>query len=478
MPVVLTSAWANGISGSWNTGSDWTEGVPQSSQASTALITVKGTYSVTSSQVNSVGNLEMQKTATLAIVADSLHILTGTGAGALDGTIAVGDETALGLGIGGASTTFDNNGAINITGADGSAILVSGNVTLNGKGKINLQDGNSQIVSDGSAATLTNNNIISGTGTIGDPNLTFVNAANGKIGAVFPMEQLTIDAAGFTNAGLLEAIAGELTIKSDIEQEGKGQIKAALAQSGQDAIILGYGSTITGGTISIVKGSTMVAIQGDDAIDALTKPIANAGTIETDDLGSLTISSAVKNASSGGLQAQDNTKITVDGTVTGGTAQIFDTSSIAFDGPSSAKVTFEGAGMGIAILDLGDATKFTGTVAGMSSPNEVIDLENIPFANANVNFAKGLLTVTDSVNGTTDKIKIVGSAGPFNKAEASDGSTLISDPPENPTNAVPLLAQSMASFAASSAVAASGTANPAYHDHSSEFLAAPAPHHG
>ena len=112
--------------------------------------------------------------------------------------------------------------------------------------------------------------------------------------------------------------------------------------------------------------------------------------------------------------------------------------------------------------DLFDASKFTGTVAGMSSaPDAAIDLENIPFADGPMvafNASTHLLTVTDPVTEKTDKIKIVGT-GSFNSSMATDGSTLISDPPAAPVsvpNSVHLFTQSMASFGAPTGLTGSG----------------------
>jgi hypothetical protein len=75
----------------------------------------------------------------------------------------------------------------------------------------------------------------------------------------------------------------------------------------------------------------------------------------------------------------------ITGTVTGGAANIYSTGAIEFDGPSSVNVSFSSnpynGTPSTGGLLLGDATKFTGTVAGMlTNPGAGIVLGNIPFA--------------------------------------------------------------------------------------------------
>jgi hypothetical protein len=151
----------------------------------------------------------------------------------------------------------------------------------------------------------------------------------------------------------------------------------------------------------------------------------NAGMIVANG-GNLFISVSVEN--SGTLEASNGKTLTITGTVTGGTAVIHGAGNIVFEGPSSANVTFDAGSTGI--LDLFDATQFTGTVAGMSSaPGAAIDPQNIAFADdptVNFNARTHLLTVTDPVTHVTDKIKIVGT-GTFTASLAGDGiTTLIS----------------------------------------------------
>ena len=482
---MTTSKWLHGVNGDFNDGSKWTAGVPAAGD--TALLTVSGpAYTVTSSQFNTLGTLEMAKNATLNINALFVSLTSGTGTGALAGTIDVADEATLMLGTDGNSRTFSNTGAINLQSlGDTTDLMIAGTVTLTGKGTINLgSGGGSTIVSDGFAATLTNGsatsgNTISGIGTIGDSHLSFVNGAKGIIENTVGGTSLSIDTSEFTNSGLLEAIGKEgtnarLDIESDITQTAKGEIKAGIGAGNVEL----DSATITGGLVSTVKGSLLQSVAGASVLESQTKPIANAGEIAAFG-GDLFITSAIKNSSTGNLAVANGNLLDITGTVTGGTASIGGTSGastaqLTFEGPSSAKVSFDEGTPDL--LYLVDPAQFTGTVAGMSSNSDAaIDLANIPFADGPVVSplsAAGVLTVTDPVSHVVDKIKIVG-GGTFNAQLGITGSTEITDPPAK-TN---LVVQSMASFGAGSAVAGSGTASVPEHHTSSDFLAANS-HHG
>jgi hypothetical protein len=88
-------------------------------------------------------------------------------------TVKVTDHTVLDL-----KGTIANGGTIALNSSgDSTQLIISGSVLLNGIGHVTLTDNtNNIIVSDGSAATLTNSNIIAGAGTIGDTILTLVNS--------------------------------------------------------------------------------------------------------------------------------------------------------------------------------------------------------------------------------------------------------------------------------------------------------------
>jgi len=235
------------------------------------------------------------------------------------------------------------------------------------------------------------------------------------------------------------------------------------------------GATIDGGTVSIAKNSSLTDDVAAASIDT-TSPIENSGEIFTFGK-NLTIDGSIKNT--GVLDTTAGGNLVINGSVTGGTAEI-GSGNLEFGGTSSAKVTFKSEATGLLILD--QPAEFKGTVFGMSSaPGAAIDLTNISIADdpsVNYSATKHLLTVADSHTGVTDEIKLVdtdnfialpGKAGTTDISYAAVGA-----PPEN---SVRQLAQAIASFGASSGTSGSGTGNLAQNYSSSNFLAANS-HHG
>jgi hypothetical protein len=155
--------------------------------------------------------------------------------------------------------------------------------------------------------------------------------------------------------------------------------------------------------------------------------VVNAGILEATGTGGMLLQyNVIENS---GQLIANNGVLIAEGAVTGkGTALIEGTGMVEFDAASSAATTFAKGSTGELILK--DATQFTGTVAGLSTaPGASIDLENIAFAaGPTVNFNARTHLLTVSAAGTTDTIKIVGT-GTFTANRATDGSTLITDPP-------------------------------------------------
>jgi hypothetical protein len=91
--------------------------------------------------------------------------------------------------------------------------------------------------------------------------------------------------------------------------------------------------------------------------------------------------------------------------------------------PSSADVTFSGSSPGL--LELSDATKFTGPIAGpLADPSSGIELFNIAFDdNPAINFHNHVLTVNDPITHVTDSIKISGAVGAFSASRIGGGET-------------------------------------------------------
>ena len=429
---MTTTSWANGVNGNFDTGSNWTNGVPAAGD--TALITTAGSYTVTSAKFNAMAALAMAQQATLEIDNGAFRVTSGTGTGALAGTITVTntgpDVGELQLGAKGTSTTFNNTGTIQlILVAD---LVIAGTATLTGNGQVILGGAGTIIGTGAFDGTLINGSstssgqTIAGTGAIGDGALHFVNSANGVINASGDTnpavsQALDIQTASFTNSGLMQATGtGILFLRSPIGQTASGQIMT----SNSGAAIVLDNASIANGTVSIAEGSSLVSEGGTNSIN--TNSITNAGSIQSTGTSTLILSS-VANTSTGELMAASG-RIEVAGNAMGGTAVIGAGGEIFFAGPASANVTFEGNG----VLILNDAMNFTGTVFGLTgNPGAAIVLANIPFADGPIVSplsADGVFTVTDPVTNVVDTIKTNG-GGPYiahGGTGAFIGSTLIS----------------------------------------------------
>jgi len=496
---MTTTSWAHGVSGDFDDMTKWTaDHVPVAGD--TALIEAHGSYTVTSSQLNTLADLEMAKTATLDIADHHMVIASGTGSGALAGTIDVMNDTALVLGTASSDTTFKNTGTINVQSGiesdDNAKLQVTGTVTLTGNGDVVLSGFDAVITAASTdAGTLINGSkssasTISGTGAITDVGaaFAFTNSAKGVIDGNDPAG-LTIDLDRTNNSGILEATGedGILNLEGDIEQTAKGLIKAVQGGSQVDLSDSGPNgednALIDGGELFIGKGSFFESVgdpTGIENIIGTSTKTENKGTLQADS-GTLLIEANVDNV--GTLVAQAGSVLQVVGASTGGQADVDSGGEIQFfddTGPkTTTNVTFEGGG---GILHLTKPADFTGTVTGNLTGGAGVQLGNIAFADnptLSYNSSRQLLTVTDSHSGVTDTIKIVGTTM-FAKTDAVDGTGQVvitgagPGSPSAPQNSLPLLTQSMASFGASGGVAPSGATSPAGHHGSSDFLTASA----
>jgi hypothetical protein len=415
--AMATTSWAIGVDGNFDTASNWTNGVPAAGD--TALIAAAGGYTVSSAKFNAMAELAMAPQATLEIDNGAFRVTSGTGTGALAGTITVTntgqDVGELQLGAKGTSTTFNNTGTIQlILVAD---LVIAGTATLTGNGQVILDGAGTTIGTGAFDGTLINGSstssgqTIAGTGAIGDGALHFVNPANGVINASgntnpAVSQALDIQTASFTNSGLMTATGtGILFLRSPIGQTASGQIMT----SNSGAAIVLDNAAITNGTVSIAEGSSLVSEGGTNTIN--TNSMTNAGSIQAAGTSTLILNS-VANTGTGELVAATSGRIEVAGNAMGGTAVIGAGGEIFFAGPASTNVTFEGNG----VLILDDAMNFTGTVFGLTgNPGAAIVLSNIPFADGPIVSplsADGVFTVTDPATNVVDTIKTNG-GGPY-----------------------------------------------------------------
>jgi V8-like Glu-specific endopeptidase len=449
-------SWNNGKGGNWNDLASWDLAVvgvhPEAVPTATDSVVieqpsaVKGSsYTVTSAQAAAMSSLVVGKPVNLAITGGEFKVQV---AAFNYGTVTVKSAT-LSAGqfrnYGSAVLNLDNatlQGTILTDPANQFSINISGTLKIKsaasfvGNAIVKLAKNN--IVSDGRAATFTNAVTLSGSGTIGDAWLTFSNAKDGVIEA---RNGITIDTGShkISNAGKMSALAGNLDIKSAIDNAGliqagsegrnSGRIniysgvansgaivardngwlvfyKSTVVNSGAGRVTFdskGMGSvsssgvgligaegqgarvsldsaTIRGGLVETVKGSTLYA-DGRDQIDA---PVLNNGNIMMQPESELDLRRSVVGEGT----------ITID---RGGTLEL--------DSVCDKRMTinFEpwqlGAGLtNDAIMKLDARQGFAGTVSGFSR-DDIIDIMNMPFGRGtSVSYSGGKLHLSDGTS--------------------------------------------------------------------------------
>jgi hypothetical protein len=211
--------------------------------------------SLTNNHYVQVGNVVLGSAATINVGTSLTNNTTGTidvyGGNAIPGN-AVLEVTG---------PTLTNSGTINLFGGAGSAELeISGNVALNGTGKVNLSSSANNIIT-GAVTTdrLTNSSTIQGSGTIN--NIGIVNKGTLLANQSVPLLILP-SAAGLNNQGTLSVLTG------DTMQIGTASGGALTNFSGE---------TLTGGTYT-VGGTLQFGASGTRIVtDAANISITGAG---------------------------------------------------------------------------------------------------------------------------------------------------------------------------------------------------------
>ena len=396
-------------------------------------------------------------------------------------TVGITDNSTLELMGVTESGTIALNGVGDIT-----ELEISGSVTLTGGGNVTMSDSAYNfIVSNGSAATLTNADTISGAGTIGDSFLTLVN--NGTIDAT-GLNPLIIatGANSVTNNGLLEASAGS-TLKIEANITGSsGQIEIF-----NNATVEITGSVSTSETVTFGAPHGSVALSGllilDDSHDFNGKIVglvenSNESLENHVDLRDLAYVQGhmtahfddgvvrISNGSdtvylhingtgddeSGSFEfASDGVLMTngsrlygtlIDDPPAAGSVTIGTDQTLVITAASSATVTFTNATGNTGELMLTDSKDFTGKIVGFTgdgtlAKSDLIDVGDVQFANIAMDKTTyttnpdgtGTLTLYNANGVVLDSLKFVGNYQLANFIIENDGSgnTLIVDPPAN-----------------------------------------------
>ena len=249
--------WNNAISDNFSNTTDWSTGaVP--GPADTAVMTVPGTYTISSTANQTVLGINTGSNTTLTIDNNSNFTATeGTAIGANRGSVQV--NAGSNFQIGG---IFDNIGTIDLlaTNVAGVALNIIGptGATLTGGGTIVMADvplGGGNFIQGG--PTLTNiNNTISGAGNIGGGSpLDFINEKLGVVDATGTNNPLTIDTTT-TNLGLLEATGSAGLVIASVVNNTSGVI-----QAGDNSLVSLY-YAIEGGTLRTVGNGVLTVPSG------------------------------------------------------------------------------------------------------------------------------------------------------------------------------------------------------------------------
>jgi hypothetical protein len=260
------------------------------SVAGTGVLQLLANTSLTGETLNTVSGSDIQSVSSANTLGGSVNLALGS-------TLAVLNGAVLELP---SSGTYSNAGAITLNSSVNytDLIMTGGTVTLSGGGTVSLSDSPyNRIYGLAGTETLVNaNNLIKGSGEIGNSYLTFSNS--GTVDANQSVA-LTIDPnGGTTNTGTLEATAGATLVLSNYPvNNAGGTISAANAST----VALSF-TSITGGTLSSA-GTGVITTVGTSTLDnillaagsTLQIPDGFADTFSGSftDLGTVTLNSSV-----------------------------------------------------------------------------------------------------------------------------------------------------------------------------------------
>ena len=290
-----------------------------------------------------------------AIYIGNSATLDGTGSAGItnSGTVVVQDNTTLGL-LGGVV----NSGVIELAGANYSTNLIigptgmkAGTVTLTGNGTILLGDNPNNHITGAMAgdALINQNNVIEGSGQLGEGTLTLTN--DGTIDATGGNALVVNTSVAITNNALMEATGtGGLVLQTVVNDSGGGTILA----SGQNAYL--NGGTLEGGTIMSTGGASLyVSFGNTGTLDGTAQTVTNDGLINVNDNSTLSLLGTLTNVGTVALNGGNySTNLVVSSaavTLTGsGTVLLGDnpnnhiTGATAGDALVNLNNTIEGAG--------------------------------------------------------------------------------------------------------------------------------------
>ena len=311
--------------------------------------------------------------------------------------------------------------------------------TLNGSGTVDFAGGSD---------TLSGTRLLVTSAVVDGARVTLAGAIDLDTNLTVTSPDLTIAAQGATLSGggnlLLSNLASNRIVGAD----------ASATLTNVDDDIEGAGD-LGGGSMVLdnqggIAGYTNLALVIDTGANAIT----NAGEIQSDGAGGVTIKSALDNT--GILDASVGT-LTLDGAVTGAGSVRIDGGTADFLAAFSQTVTFDSTS---GVLELAKSQAYAGAITGFSlTGGTSLDLRDIGFTSGKTkatfveNGAKtqGVLTVTNGAE--TALITLVGnfSGSTFTTSSDGHGGTTVVDPHKSPAAVAPRRSDAVLPFIAAMA---------------------------
>jgi hypothetical protein len=240
---------------------------------------------------------------------------------------------------GGSSTiagTINNLGTIQVKGG----LFVNGSATLEG-GSVPIASPEGSIISLSGATTLINQSNISGSGLVGDANLTFTN--QGTVNATDSANPLILSGSASNNTGTMEASGGgTLQIQNTINNNG-GTIEAL---TGSTVLVDTNTGVISGGTLKTSGTGTFDTDSG--TLDGTASPVNNTGMFKVSQ-GNLVLQGTINNTGTIALDKSGFFAILNQPTILTGSGKVIMSPNtiILSDSPTNTltnESTIEGAG--------------------------------------------------------------------------------------------------------------------------------------
>jgi len=229
--------------------------------------------------------------------------------------------------------TINNLGTIQVNGG----LFVNGSATLKG-GSVPIAYPDGSIISLSGATTLINQSNITGSGFIGDANLTFTN--QGTVNATDSANHLVFNGSATNNTGTMEASGGgTLQIQNTINNNG-GTIEAL---TGSTVLVDTNTGVISGGTLKTTGTGTFDTNSG--TLDGTVNPVNNTGMFKISQ-GDLVLQGIINNTGTIALDKSGYFAILNQPTTLTGSGKVIMSPNTSFLGGNTLtnESTIEGAG--------------------------------------------------------------------------------------------------------------------------------------